>query len=122
MATTSRRLPAARSMAPPMPLTMAPGTIQLARSPRSDTCMAPRIARSILPERIMAKESAEEKKAAPGRTVTVCLPALIRSGSTWSSAGNGPRPRMPFSDCSTTSIPSGMALATRVGSPMPRFT
>jgi hypothetical protein len=29
----------------------------------------------------MAKESAEEKKAAPGRAETVSLPALIRSGS-----------------------------------------
>ena len=39
--------------------------------------------------------------------VTVCLPALIRSGSTSSSRGNGPMPSNPFSDCSITSIPAG---------------
>ena len=70
----------------------------------------------------LTNQLAEEKKAAPGSTVTVCLPALIRSASTWSSRGNGPRPRMPFSDCSTTSMPGGMALATRVGMPIPRLT
>src|SRR6266487_3492013 len=50
------------------------------------------------------------------------LPALIRSGSTWSSVGYGPTPRMPFSDCSTTCTPSGTWFGTRVGSPMPRLT
>ena len=39
------------------------------------------------PPRIIAKESAEEKYEAPGRTVTVSLPALIRSGSTSASVG-----------------------------------
>jgi hypothetical protein len=47
-----------------MPLTILPGIIQFARSPFSDTCIAPRIARLILPPRIIANESAELKKAA----------------------------------------------------------
>ncbi|CAM5437926.1 hypothetical protein SAFG77S_04525 [Streptomyces afghaniensis] len=72
-------------MAPPMPVTIRPGIAQLARSPRSETCMAPSTAVSMWPPRIMPKESAESKNAAPGSTVTVSLPALIRSGSTSSS-------------------------------------
>ena len=58
------------------------------------------------PPRIIAKESAEEKNEAPGRIVTVSLPALIRSGSTSASVGYGPRPRMPFSDWRMTSMPA----------------
>ena len=42
---------------PPIPLTILPGIIQLARSPFSLTCMAPKIDRLILPPRIMAKLS-----------------------------------------------------------------
>jgi len=38
----------------------------------------------------MANESSLEKNDAPGRTVTVSLPALIRSGSSSPSYGNGP--------------------------------
>ena len=94
-------------MAPPGPFTIFPGIIQFARSPVLETCIAPRIAASILPPRIMPKLVAESKKAAPARVVTVSLPALIRSGSTFSSVGYGPTPRMPFSDCSTTVTPSG---------------
>ena len=45
-----------------MPLTILPGIIQLAMSPPADTCMAPRIAASILPPRIMPNEVAESKK------------------------------------------------------------
>ena len=51
---------------------------------------------------------AEEKKDAPGLIVTSSLPALIRSGSTSASVGYGPMPRIPFSDCSTTSSAEGM--------------
>ena len=47
--------PDTRSIAPPGPLTMAPGIIQLARSPSRDTCMPPRMARSMWPPRIIAK-------------------------------------------------------------------
>ena len=39
------------------------------------------------PPRIIPKLVAESKNAAPGRTVTVSLPALIRSGSTSPSYG-----------------------------------
>ena len=79
--------PWTRSMAPPMPLTILPGIIQFAMSPSFETCIAPRMAASIFPPRIIPKLVAESKKHAPRRTVTVSLPALIRSGSTWSSSG-----------------------------------
>ena len=45
MTTTTFLTPATRSMAPPIPFTILPGIIQLARSPVSETCMAPRMAR-----------------------------------------------------------------------------
>ncbi len=57
------------------------------------------------PPRIMANESALEKKLVVGNWVTVCLPALMRSGSSSPSNGNGPIPSMPFSLCSCTLIP-----------------
>src|SRR5450631_626067 len=100
----TRRAPWTRSMAPPMPLIILPGIVQLARSPAAETCMAPRIAASILPERIIPKLAAESKKLAPDTTVTVSLPALIRSGSWCPSKGYRPVPRMPFSDCRTSSM------------------
>jgi len=46
----------------------------------------------------MAKDYDDGKNEAPGRTVTDCFPALIRSGSTICSLGKGPNPRIPFSD------------------------
>ena len=61
MVTMTRFTPATRSIAPPMPFTILPGIIQLARSPFSATSMAPRIERSMWPPRTMAKESAELK-------------------------------------------------------------
>ena len=61
MTTTTRLTPATRSIAPPMPFTILPGIIQLARSPFCATCIAPRIERSICPPRTMPKELAEEK-------------------------------------------------------------
>ena len=57
ISTTTRLTPATRSIAPPMPLTSLPGTIQLARSPLSVTSIAPRIARSMWPPRIIANDS-----------------------------------------------------------------
>ena len=108
MTTTTRRTPATRSMAPPMPLTILPGTIQFARSPASDTCIAPSTDRLMWPPRIMAKLSADEKYEDDGSSVIVCLPALIRSASASPSYGNGPIPSMPFSLCSVTSTPGGM--------------
>ena len=109
-------------MAPPMPFTIRPGTVQLARSPLAATSIAPRIARSTCPPRIIAKLSADEKKDEVGSAVTVCLPALIRSGSTSPALGNGPMPSIPFSDCSVTRTSAGTWLATSVGMPMPRLT
>ena len=44
----------------------------------------------------------------PGVSVTVSLPALMRSGSTSSSRGYGPTPSMPFSECSVMCTPGGM--------------
>ena len=59
------------------------------------------------PPRIMAKLSAEEKYDVPLSSVTVCLPALMMSGSTSLSSGKGPTPIMPFSLCSVMSTSSG---------------
>ena len=98
------------------------------------------------PPLIMAKLSSLEKKELPGMAVTVCLPALIRSGSTfglhdwaefndpsdfseqdkpqnftWSGVGKGPRPRIPFSDCRWTVIVGGMKLDANIGIPIPRL-
>ncbi|OPZ49803.1 MAG: hypothetical protein BWY91_02980 [bacterium ADurb.BinA028] len=79
--------PWTRSIAPPIPLTILPGIIQLAMSPAADTCMAPRIAALTLPPRIIPKLVAESKNDAPRRIVTVSLPALMRSGSSSPSKG-----------------------------------
>lgn len=68
-------------MAPPIPLIIFPGIIQFAKSPRSDTSIPPRIATSMWPPRIMAKDSALSKYEAPFTSVMVSFPALIRSGS-----------------------------------------
>ena len=50
--------PATRSIAPPMPLTILPGIIQLARFPSWSTCSAPSTVRSMWPPRTIANESA----------------------------------------------------------------
>ena len=76
---TTRLAPATRSMAPPMPLTILPGIIQLARLPSSSTSSAPSTVRSMWPPRTIANESALLKYDEPGSSVTVSLPALIRS-------------------------------------------
>ena len=120
--TITRCTPPTKSIAPPMPLTILPGIIQLAKSPLPATSIAPKIAKFTAPPRIIANDSELEKKDAPGRAVTVCLPALIKSGSMVASVGNSPMPSKPFSDCNHTSTPSGMWLATMVGKPMPKFT
>jgi hypothetical protein len=64
-----------------MPFTSLPGIIQLARSPFSATSIAPRIAAAILPPRIIPKEVALSKYEVRRSSVIVCLPALMRSGS-----------------------------------------
>src|ERR1700741_3140239 len=114
--------PCSRSIAPPMPLIILPGTVQLARSPAAETCMAPSTAMSRCPPRMIPNEDDEQKNAAPGNVVTVSLPALIRSASRFSRRGYGPTPRMPFSECKTTVMPAGMWLGIRVGNPTPRLT
>ncbi len=53
--------PATKSIAPPMPLIILPGIIQLAMSPPSDTSIAPSTVRSICPPRIIAKLAALSK-------------------------------------------------------------
>ena len=58
MAMMTRLAPATRSIAPPMPLTILPGTIQLARLPSASTSSAPSTVTSMWPPRIMANESA----------------------------------------------------------------
>lgn len=48
-------------------------------------------------------------------------PALIKSASCSPSWGNGPNPKIPFSDCSVTFMPSGMKLLASIGIPIPRL-
>lgn len=64
-----------------------PGIIQLARSPVTETCIAPSTATSRWPPRMIPNEVDELKNAAPGSVVTVSLPALIKSASTSSRRG-----------------------------------
>src|SRR5271169_6048156 len=114
--------PCTRSIAPPIPLIILPGIVQLARSPAAETCIAPSTATSRWPPRMIPNEDDEEKNAAPGNVVTVSLPALIRSASRSSRRGYGPTPRIPFSECKTTVMSAGMWLGIRVGNPTPRLT
>ena len=60
---------------------------------------------SICPPRTIAKLAALSKKLVVGSSVTVCLPALIRSASSSPSNGNGPMPSMPFSECNWIDMP-----------------
>ena len=62
MATISRLPQATKSMAPPIPLTILPGIIQLAILPDSSTSIAPITVRSTCPPRIIAKDSELEKE------------------------------------------------------------
>ncbi len=59
--TITRAAPWTRSIAPPIPLIIFPGTAQLARSPRTSTCIAPSTATSTWPPRIIPKLAAESK-------------------------------------------------------------
>ena len=74
-------------MAPPMPLTILPGIIQLARSPARGDLHGAEDGDVDVAAADHAEAEGESKKLAPGCTVTVSLPALIRSGSTSSSQG-----------------------------------
>ena len=61
MATMTVLAPLTRSMAPPMPGTILPGTIQLARLPCWSTCSPPSTVTSTWPPRMMAKDMALSK-------------------------------------------------------------
>ena len=53
--------PVMRSIAPPMPASILPGTIQLAMLPFSSTWSVPRKVASTCPPRIIANDVAESK-------------------------------------------------------------
>jgi len=53
----------------------------------------------------MPKLSELRKKLPPGKIVTVCFPAFIRSASTSDSMGKGPNPNIPFSLYNVTFTP-----------------
>src|SRR5674476_1138450 len=79
----TRLAPWTRSIAPPMPLTIFPGPIQLAKSPVTETYIPPRIATSMWPPRIIAKLVGESKNDAPLMTVTVSFPAGLETLDTF---------------------------------------
>ena len=120
--TITRFAPCTRSIAPPMPLTILPGIIQFARSPDSETCIAPRTARSMCPPRIMPNESAESKNDAPGSTVTVSLPALIRSASSCALKRIRAHPEDAVLALQRDGDVGRNVVGDSVGKPMPRFT
>ena len=62
------------------------------------------------------------KNAPPGLTVTVSLPALIRSGSSYPGSGYSPVPKSPFSEWKYTLYCGSTKLGVKVGMPIPRFT
>ena len=64
MTTITFFAPATRSIAPPMPGTILPGTMWLAKEPSLSTCKAPRIVTSTCPPLMKPKEVAESKKLA----------------------------------------------------------
>src|SRR5260370_1329023 len=69
MATITRLAPLTRSIAPPIPGTILPGIIQLARCPCASTCRPPRTVKSTWPPRINPKDIALSKVLAPGRAL-----------------------------------------------------
>jgi len=60
--------------------------------------MPPRMDTSMCEPLIIAKDYDDGKYEAPVVTETVYLPAFIKSASTSLSSGNGPNPKIPFSD------------------------
>ena len=122
MAMTTRFAPVTRSIAPPMPGTILPGIIQLARCPPSSTCSAPSTVMSIWPPRISPNDIALSNAQAPGSALTGRPPASVRRGCAMPSSGIGPVPIKPFSDWKNTLMPAGRKFDTSVGMPMPRLT
>lgn len=72
---------ATKSMAPPIPLHIFPGIIQLAISQEELHCKAPNIVMSRWWPLIILKDVDELKNAAPGKIVIGYFPGLIKSGS-----------------------------------------
>ena len=107
IATMTRRAPVTRSIAPPMPGTFCPGTIQFARRPRASTSRPPSTVTSRWPPRMMPKEVAESKAQAPGKAPTGRPPASVRLRSSKPSPGSGLMPMMPFSEWKNTCTPGG---------------
>ncbi|MNL50048.1 hypothetical protein D3C87_1730300 [compost metagenome] len=98
IATITRLAPETRSIAPPMPGTILPGTIQLASWPSSSTCNPPRTVTSRWPPRISANDKALSKAQAPGRAPIGEPPASVRSAPARPGSGRALMPTMPFSD------------------------
>lgn len=109
---------------PPMPLIRLPGTIQLARSPFYATSIAPIIAISTSPARVIPIAYTPSTRQAPTclSMVVVCLLELTRSGSTSSRVGKSPIPSRPLPDINTTSLPGSMYMVVNVGMPIPRLS
>ena len=109
-----------RSIAPPMPLTILPGIIQLAMSPRGDLHGAEdRDVDPAAADHPEARGGVEE--GAPGSTVMVSFPALIRSGTSCPPSGTGRR-RGRRSRTAARVRRRRAWLGTRVGRPIPRLT
>jgi hypothetical protein len=99
------------------------GIIQLARSPFSLTCMAPRMDRLILPPRIIAKLSGCRRCCEPGSVGDGLLAGVdevgvdLVLGREGADAEHAVLALQPDLD-----VPAGTWLATSVGMPMPRLT
>src|SRR6516225_291764 len=122
MATTTRRAPDTRSIAPPMPGTILPGIIQFASWPRSLTCRPPSTVMSTCPPRISPNDTALSNVHAPGIALTGRPPASVRYRSAIPSSRIGAVPIRPFSDWKKMCMPGGTKFATSVGMPIPRLT
>ncbi len=105
MVTITFLAPAHRSMAPPMPGTILPGMIQLARLPFSSTWSAPSTVAFTWPPRIRPKEVAESMNAPPTAMEEDAPPASHTLKSL--TSGLPPAPAMPSSASRTTCTSSG---------------
>ena len=86
----TRSAPWTRSIAPPIPFTMAPGTIQSAKLPDDETCMC-RAPQLNVPAALRS-QAPNQRMPRPAGAATVSLPALIRLGIdcviVWIGAGS----------------------------------
>lgn len=95
--TTSHEPLATKSIAPPIPFTRTLGTIQLARSPFSDTSIVPKKVANKWDPLTKPKASLEEEYDAPKSAYIVYFDGSIKSGSSWPFLGNPFIPNIPFS-------------------------